>query len=633
MIVVQDKRLQSILNLLSDKRYITSNELAKGTDVSEKTVRIRIKELNYLLTQNGARIISKQHLGYTLELTDYLKFQEFKKGITQDKEEQIPSTCEERIQYLLSYLLKSNDYIKLDDIAEFIYISKNTLTKDLKKVEFILGKYNIKLIRKPNYGIKVEGKEFDKRLCIANCLIQWNPIDLNDFGKQQNEIQVIGKIVLNCINQYVLGLSEMSFQNLIIHIYVALERIGQGCPVEKVDLDNFDCKKEFSIAKEIANKLEVELNIAFPISEVYYIAIHIAGKRVLGAFNENEPNLVIPQQVDDLVSRMLEIVYDTYKIDFRHNLEIRMSLSQHIVPLDIRLNYDMIQKNPLLNEIKQKYIFAFTIASEACIAIKEFYKKDLSEDEISYFALLFALGLEKNKNERVKKNILFVCSSGKASAQLLAYKYKEEFKNYIDYIQICDAYSINKVNFDNFDYVFTTIHIKETIPLPILEVNMFLDDSEISTVKEVLRSEGVDFLYDYYDEKLFYTNVQGKTKEEVIRYMCDKIALEREIPDNFYEAVLKRENLAETDYGNLIALPHPYEAITKDTFVCVGILEEPIIWTKNQVQVVFLVSIADKKNNNLQKFYELTTGLILKKESVEKLIEEKNFYKLIQLLN
>ncbi|SQA14388.1 Probable licABCH operon regulator [Streptobacillus moniliformis] len=54
----------------------------------------------------------------------------------------IPITSEERQIYLIDRLISEEGYIKLEDIAEKIYISVKTLSNDIKKIEKIIRTYN-----------------------------------------------------------------------------------------------------------------------------------------------------------------------------------------------------------------------------------------------------------------------------------------------------------------------------------------------------------------------------------------------------------------------------------------------------------------------------------------------------------
>ena len=72
---------------------------------------------------------------------------------------------------------------------------------------------------------------------------------------------------------------------------------------------------------------------------------------------------------------------------------------------------------------------------------------------MGYLALAFALAIERQNTELPKKNILIVCASGKGSAQLLHYRYRQEFGSYVGRIETCDVSNVKKVDFKDIDYV------------------------------------------------------------------------------------------------------------------------------------------------------------------------------------
>ena len=126
------------------------------------------------------------------------------------------------------------------------------------------------------------------------------------------------------------------------------------------------------MAEEILGKIKEKFHVEFPDSEIEYIAIHLEGKKMVinsTLMEENEGNLIINQEISDLVDSMLSAVYDAFKFDFRNDLELRMSLSQHVVPLVVRLEHDMKLTNPLLKDIKERYSLAYTMATTACVIL------------------------------------------------------------------------------------------------------------------------------------------------------------------------------------------------------------------------------------------------------------------------
>ena len=66
--------------------------------------------------------------------------------------------------------------------------------------------------------------------------------------------------------------------------------------------------------------------------------------------------------------------------------------------------------------------------------------------------------------------------------------------------------------------------------------------------------------------------------------------------------------------------------------MAVGILDEPIHWVKNDVQVLLLISIADKENPELQKFYLSITSFMQDTERVKSLIRYRDFAWFMRLL-
>lgn len=53
-----DKNLKRLLAELKPARFYTAKQLSSKLNISEKTVRQRIKELNLILSEHGAEVLS-----------------------------------------------------------------------------------------------------------------------------------------------------------------------------------------------------------------------------------------------------------------------------------------------------------------------------------------------------------------------------------------------------------------------------------------------------------------------------------------------------------------------------------------------------------------------------------------------
>lgn len=610
--------------MLSSDSYITAKDLSKRLKVSEKTVRTKISELNKQLSKIDIKIKSKCRNGYMLvnENKENLKLSDFNYGVYND--------FEYRIILIFEYLINNNgEYTKSEFLCDIADISKTTLTNTLKIIESDILNYNLKIERRPNYGIRLTGNEFD----IRNCIIEYY-LKLNVFEEKcdKNLIEKVSKAIIKFIKKQNIKLSEINLENFIQYVCVSIMRIKNGKLIEDIDKKVLkDIKRdELKLSEKLSKILEKENNIKILENETIFISLHIASKSSL-IYIENS-NFIIQNKIAAIVKEMLETIYKNLKIDFRNDFNLRLLLNQHMTPMDIRIRYNIFQKNPILSDIKQNYGLAYLIALESNTVLKRYYDKEIPEDEIGFLALLFEISLEESKEKTSKMNILIVCSSGKTTSKLLMCKYKKEFEEYIDKIYVTDLISLKDFDFGKVNYAFSTVPIALKIPIPIVYIGLFLQTNDIIKVKKVLSLSENDFLHKYYKKEFFSSNIKADTKEKIIAAICKEIKKYENIPDNFLDSVLKREKIANTDFGNLVAIPHPFEVMTKNTFVYVAALPKPILWHKNKVQVIFLVSISDKKDADLQKFYQYTVDFLLNENNVKKLIENKTFENLIFLL-
>ena len=226
---------------------------------------------------------------------------------------------------------------------------------------------------------------------------------------------------------------------------------------------------------------------------------------------------------------------------------------------------------------------------------------------------------------------MIVCGTGRGTAQLLMYQFKDNFDKYLNQIYTSDALGIKNVDFTDIDYVITTVPIAYSVPVPILEIKSFVEDRDVKTIKRFLSQGHSRTMEKYFRKDLFLTNVGFETKEEVLQYMVKKIESVYDIPSDFYDAIFHRERQAGTEFGNLVAIPHPYKAMTKETFVCICILNKPIIWDKKKVQLIYLMSMEDNSNRNLMTFYKITSKLLVNPKYVNELIQNKRFEVLLSL--
>ncbi|VWM04988.1 putative licABCH operon regulator [Collinsella aerofaciens] len=630
-----DSQVRKVLFYIEEHEGVMPQLLAGVFDVSDRTIRTYVKKLNGQL-EPAAHIHKARGGGYSLVVTDRDAFDRLVQASSEGGIRALPSTPGGRVSYLLSDLLCRTGWITLDDLSEILFVSRNAISGDLKRVEEQLGRFDLSLERRPHYGIRVRGSEMSRRLCLANITLD-NLMDSRADDDNRASLNVIAHCVDEVIAEEGFQINSAAYQNLMVHIAIAVRRIREGCyvPMDAEHLEHLRSSREFAVAGRIASGIEEAFSINLPQEEVAYIAIHLAGKQSLYAGPDDEDKgLVISDEVWNVVSEMLELIWDSYHFDLRGDLELHMNLARHIVPLAVRLKYRMHIDNPLLADIKERFTLAYSMALDSSMILAQKYGNRLSDDEAGYIALAFALALERQKGEAPRKNILVVCASGQGSAKLLEYRYRQEFGSLVDRVVTCDASHVDSVDMTGIDYVFTTVPLHCSLLVPVRQVSFFLDDEDMKDLRDLLSDVGLSgSLAPFFAPELFVTDLDVSDKREAIERLCECVAECRKVPSDFCELVLRREELAQTSFGNQVAMPHPVQAVSDDTFVCVGLLSHAIEWNGQAVRAVFLVSVSKAKNKKLESFYRSMAKLLTNKEAIQKLVGNQTWGTLVELLN
>ena len=631
---------QKLMKYVLDHEGVGIDELAAHLGVRPRTLRARIARANRLADGLGRIEFRRSVAGYVAETEDEERLRAWCSPGSGMLKPVVPEDADGRVRYLVNDLLSRGGWVTIDDLSSVLFVSRTRISADLRKVEKIIEPFGLTVVRRPRYGIRVEGPELARRLCLANLVVEERRDDLAS-GAIAELLDTISGFVEGAVADAGLVINAFAYQNLLVHIAIALVRMREGCyvPMDASSLDQMKNTPELAAARVIAGRIGDELGQELPEEEVAYIAIHLAGKQMivdaLAADDAPEAErLVITDEAWDVVSQMLEVVWDSFRFDFRGDLELRMNLARHVMPLAVRLQHRMKLKNPLLSEVKACYPLAYSLASESSVVLANRYGAALSEDEIGYIALSFALALERQKEAAPKKNILVVCASGAGSARLLEYRYRREFGRYLDKIVTCNASQVDEIDFRDIDYVFTTVPLGRALPVPVREVTYFLDEHEIAGVRELLAHNSPRGVVSLFDRELFFPHLTEKDKESVLRRLCAEVSARRAVSPRFEELVWERERRAATSFGNLVAMPHPLEAASEQIVICVGLLDESVVWDEygHEVRAVFLIAVPQEADERTGALFSALADLFVSGDGMTRLVGAQDWGTLIELV-
>ncbi|MBA9028656.1 BglG family transcription antiterminator [Peribacillus huizhouensis] len=633
------KRQKSILQFLAESSEpVTAKWIAKEMGISDRTVRNEIKQLQ--LNSCGMLSIHIESIrgkGYQLKV---LNSELLSKKSSLLSEENNESTTymeqEDRVRYIVTRLLLAQDFIKFETLEEEIFVSRSTLQQDLKLVREITNKYKLKIMNRPHYGTKVEGDEHMKRSCLSNLILRksWD-ITLKGDPFQLVEsvfFEKIKEVLIKKVNDHHINISDVELGNLTIHIAIACKRIQEGFIIDPlgVHIGN-EHAIEKMVSMEIIKEVEFITGLTFPKSEIDYIIVHLLGTKLLT--KEELTNFGEFDEVNNLVNCMMEKLRTEFNWDFYNDLEFIKGITLHLRPAMNRLRYGLNMRNPLLNQTKKKFPSAFEGAVVASKCIEDYLNKETDENEIAYIALHIGAALERLKEKQKQaKRVLIVCATGMGSARLLFYHLQNVFKSDIQIVGTINYYNLASYNLSGIDFIISTIPIKEKLGIPVLVVNTFLEEEDITNIKKKLVSSKSN-IKDYLHPSRIFIHQELDTKEYTIRFLCNELYKQGLVSKDYVELVLERENLATTCFGNLVAIPHPIKPITNKTFWTVCTLKSPIQWDEQKmVQFVCLLNIEEGGSDNLNQMYQLLINIIEHKSTVQKLIKSSSKEEIVKMM-
>lgn len=632
-----EPKLVVMLGALDQSESVEVERLADKLMVSRRTLRSYVSQANDRLA-DCARIEMQRGKGYRLIIEDQDAFHAL---VSRESEEgdQVPSTPLDRVEYLVNDLLNRSDWVTVEALSSALYVSRFTISDDLKSVENLLNHFDLSLERRSHRGIRVAGSEMNRRICLANMAVgKLAKPTRGTWQKMNDAVERVARCVDSVCDEFELHINPAAYQNLLVHIAIAVFRLADdhAVPMDESSLKSIKDSAAYGAAERIAQMVGGEFSIDFPEEEIAYIAIHLAGKQTIyqGTDEKSEGNQVIPEEVWQIVGHMLERVREEFCFDFRTDLELRMNLAKHVTPLAVRLTYRMQMANPLLADIKTRFSLAYAMASEASTVLRDAYG-ELSEDEIGYIALSFALALDRQQSgASARKNILVVCASGAGSAHLLEHRFREAFGSSLGTILTCDAQSVRSVDFSHIDCVFTTISLGATLPVPVFQVSAFLDDSDIPAVRRALRGlDSKSGLDRFFDSELFFPHMRLQTKADVLEFLCNEMLDKRDAEPCLLDQVLKREEQGYTSFGNNVAMPHPLGRLVDRHTVAVLLLDEPIDWDGKPVQAVFMLCLSKDKEDSVKALHRALSRIMGSESDIHTLISQQRFETLLELLH
>lgn len=131
---------------------------------------------------------------------------------------------------------------------------------------------------------------------------------------------------------------------------------------------------------------------------------------------------------------------------------------------------------------------------------------------------------------------------------------------------------------------------------------------------------------------MFFFEEDFKEKGQILAYMTKKMNQKGFMSEDAAQSVLKREEMATTELGNLVAIPHAMSNDSGEAVVSVMILKKPILWENEKVQVVLLLNIPKSQYSIWEIVFKRLYHYLIDHQGVSRLIKDQNYEEFIDQL-
>ena len=143
------------------------------------------------------------------------------------------------------------------------------------------------------------------------------------------------------------------------------------------------------------------------------------------------------------------------------------------------------KKNPLLDVIKKKYVYAFEICISSIEQIKLLRRYHLNEDDIGYIAIHIAAIERQYVGNNSQLKTALICGQGFSSSRLLEATLKRKFAENIKVTNILSYAEFKTAQLNDIDLIISTIPLEHE-EIPIINFDFLNLTSSIKKIQELI---------------------------------------------------------------------------------------------------------------------------------------------------
>lgn len=381
---------------------------------------------------------------------------------------------DERVHYLICWMMYPKANIHIENIMELFDISRNSVFNDLKDLKSEIEKYDVSLYFDIKNGYMINGQVFSKRALLLYYLkillkkIHYKSIEFLDVSEVETFYSRLQQISLKMHNEYDdYNLLAIACLLNIVH-YVD----------EKFDFSILELRDlEKTEELHMIDKYFQDLNV----HERLYLTIHLLGSKAGSVIRLDDSQRDI--QLFELALHLVDLFERQTSCDISEKNELVNSLYMHFKLSMYYYQLSIQISNTLLEDVKENYGNLYQMIKNLCESMDDEFPFILTDSEISYITMHFGGHLKQVQGKFYALiRVLIVCPSGISTSTLLKREVEDLYAN-VTVIAATAAENIAQYK-ENIDFIVSTIDLDTDIPW--IKVNAILTKDDKSKIASMI---------------------------------------------------------------------------------------------------------------------------------------------------
>ncbi|HEX9616748.1 MAG TPA: PRD domain-containing protein [Anaerolineales bacterium] len=513
-------RQRDILRILLEASTpLGAAEIATRMSISTRQVNYSLVGVKSWLAQREIPLKVTPGVGVALECSSEQTHTLQREVVSKSRLQLILTPGQRQQQLALLLLSRSDDPILVQYLQHLLQVARATVLKDLDEVGRWLADWRIRLVRKPNFGVMVTGRELVLQQALAalvwaetpfsDPLVEMTYADGPVFAlKADTDLLPIvaqaNQILERLNTQRVLGQVAYAEERLggrftddaVLHLSLTLailaDRVHSGRHLE-VDDETIDgatlawlkALPVWQVARTIAKRLGWSPESAWREADVAGITMQI----LAAPHSEIWPGDLDRDQRDSLlINQLVEHICQAYnQPGLAEDRTLRDGLVNHVIPACLRQRFHLWYPSRLNGaNLPEQYEFENKVAADLALIVKDQTQLDLPASEVNNLAMLLRAATIRNRRNPSRR-VTVICPSGMATAQLLVARLEARFPR-LGSFNVISLRELNQATVANTDLILTTVplpqHLVENVT--VIQVHPLLMPQDIDAITQLL---------------------------------------------------------------------------------------------------------------------------------------------------